>query len=49
MNDKKTAVFGLHCDTSDEITRAKGVLGRTGADDISSAGEAAVPATSQTR
>jgi hypothetical protein len=39
----------VHCDTSDEITRAKDVLKRTGAEDISSAGEKAVGATSTAR
>jgi len=37
-------LLSVHCDTSDEITRAKDVLKRTGADDISSAGEEAVGA-----
>jgi len=30
----------VHCDTSDEITRAKAILEQTGAEDISSSGEA---------
>lgn len=38
-------LLSVHCDTSDEITRAKDVLKRTGADDIASAGEEAVGAT----
>ena len=42
-------LLSVHCDTSDEIARAKEVLKRTGAEDISSAGEAAVGATSTTR
>jgi hypothetical protein len=33
-------LISVHCDTSDEIERAKEVLERTGAEDISSAGEA---------
>ena len=33
-------LVSVHCDTSDEITKAKDVLKRTGADDIASAGEA---------
>jgi hypothetical protein len=32
-------LISVHCDTSDEIKRAKEVLERTGAEDISSAGE----------
>ena len=42
-------LLSVHCDTSDEITRAKEVLKRTGADDIASAGEEAVGAASNTR
>jgi len=37
-------LLSAHCDTSEEITRAKDVLKRTGADDISSSGEEAVGA-----
>ena len=37
-------LLSVHCDTSDEITRAKDLLKRTGAEDISSAGEEAVGA-----
>jgi hypothetical protein len=33
-------LLSVHCDTSDEIRLAKGLLKATGADDISSAGEA---------
>jgi hypothetical protein len=33
-------LVSVHCDTSDEITKAKDVLKRTGAEDIASAGEA---------
>jgi hypothetical protein len=42
-------LLSVHCDTADEITRAKDILKRTGADDIASAGEEAVPAAAQTR
>jgi len=35
-------LLSVHCDTSDEITRAKELLKRTGAEDISSTGEKAV-------
>lgn len=34
-------LLSVHCDTADEITRAKDVLTRTQAEDVSSAGEAA--------
>jgi len=34
-------LLSVHCDTSDEITQAKAILEQTGADDISSSGEAA--------
>jgi len=42
-------LLSVHCDTSEEITRAKEILKRTGANDIASAGEEAVGATSGTR
>jgi hypothetical protein len=42
-------LLSVHCDTSEEITRAKETLKRTGANDIASAGEEAVSATSSTR
>ena len=32
-------LLSVHCDTSDEITRAKDVLERTGAEDVSSTSE----------
>src|SRR5260370_5801398 len=35
-------LLSVHCDTSEEITRAKHLLKETGAEDISSAGEKAV-------
>jgi hypothetical protein len=35
-------LLSVHCDTSDEITRAKDLLKRTGAEDISSTGEKSV-------
>jgi len=38
-------LLSVHCDTSDEIARAKEILKRTGAEDISSAGEEAVGAS----
>lgn len=34
-------LLSVHCDTSEQITRAKGMLKSTGATDIASAGEAA--------
>jgi hypothetical protein len=37
-------LLSVHCDTPDEVARATGVLKQTGADDVSSSGEAAVPA-----
>jgi hypothetical protein len=40
-------LLSVHCDTSDEITRAKDLLKRTGAEDVSSAGEQAVGAASR--
>jgi hypothetical protein len=41
-------LLSVHCDTSEEIKRAKQVLERTGAEDIASAGEeaASVPSSS---
>jgi len=42
-------LLSAHCDTSDEIARAKEILKHTGATDISSAGESAVAATSSRR
>jgi len=39
-------LLSVHCATSGEITRAKDVLKRTGAEDVSSAGEEAVGAAS---
>ena len=42
-------LLSVHCDTSEEITRAKDLLERTGANDIASAGEEAVAVTSDTR
>jgi hypothetical protein len=43
-------LLSVHCDTSDEITRAKDLLKHTGAQDISSSGEASAdyPAPSKT-
>jgi len=42
-------LLSFHCDTSEEITRAKDILKRTGAGDIASAGEEAVGATAPGR
>jgi hypothetical protein len=42
-------LLSVHCDTSEAITRAKEILKRTGAEDIASAGEEAVGATSTMR
>ena len=42
-------LLSVHCDTSEEITRAKVILERTGANDIASAGEEAVAVTSDAR
>jgi hypothetical protein len=39
-------LLSVHCDTSEQITRAKAVLKRTGAEDIASTGEEAVGASS---
>jgi len=39
-------LLSVHCDTSKEITRAKELLKNTGAEDISSSGEASSPNTS---
>jgi hypothetical protein len=38
-------LLSVHCDTSEEIKRAKDTLKRTGAEDIASAGEAAATTT----
>jgi len=45
---KGGVLLSVHCDTADEITRAKALLQQTGADDVSSSGEAAVPAATAT-
>lgn len=42
-------LLSVHCDTSDEITRAKDLLEGCGADDISSTGEASADDTVETR
>ena len=42
-------LLSVHCDTSEDIKRAKDILKRTGASDIASAGEKAVGTTSGTR
>ena len=42
-------LLSVHCDSSEEISRAKEVLKRTGAEDISSSGEESVGATGGSR
>ncbi len=42
-------LLSVHCDTAAEITRAKEVLKRTGADDVASAGEEGVSARTTAR
>src|SRR5579863_6110750 len=42
-------LLSVHCDTSDEVSRAKDLLKGTGASDISSTGEAAADKTTGTR
>jgi hypothetical protein len=42
-------LLSAHCDTSEQIDRAKAILKRTGATDIASAGEEAVAATPSNR
>jgi hypothetical protein len=42
-------LLSVHCDTSKQITRAKEILKLTGANDIASAGEEAVPTGSDAR
>jgi len=42
-------LLSVHCDTSEEIARAKEILKRTGAADVASVGEAAVGAAATTR
>ena len=42
-------LLSVHCDTSEEIARAKDILKRTGAEDIASAGEEAVGARASGR
>jgi hypothetical protein len=39
---KGGVLLSVHCDSSEEVTRAKAILERTGAEDIASAGEEAV-------
>jgi hypothetical protein len=40
-------LLSVHCDSSEEVTRAKEVLKRTGAEDISSSGEESVGSSSR--
>src|SRR5260370_26742415 len=42
-------LLSVHCDTSDEITRAKEILKSTGAEDISSTGEASADSSKSDR
>ena len=42
-------LLSVHCDTSDEVSRAKGVLKATAAEDIASTSEAAIPKSDSTR
>jgi hypothetical protein len=42
-------LLSVHCDTAEDIKQAKGILKRTGAEDIASAGEEAVGATTAPR
>jgi hypothetical protein len=35
-------LFSVHCDTSDQIKRAKEIIQRTGGEDVSSTGESSV-------
>jgi predicted nicotinamide N-methyase len=42
-------LLSVHCDTSEEIVRAKEILKRTGAADVASVGEEVVGATATTR
>jgi hypothetical protein len=42
-------LLSVHCDTSEQIARAKEILKRTGAEDIASAGEEAVSAAATSR
>jgi len=42
-------LLSVHCDTSEQITRAKDVLKRTGAEDIASSGETRIGHDSATR
>jgi hypothetical protein len=41
-------LLSVHCDSSEEVTRAKVILERTGAEDIASAGEEAVGSRGKT-
>jgi hypothetical protein len=42
-------LLSVHCDTSDEIDRAKDILKGTGAEDVSSSGESATPRGDRSR
>jgi hypothetical protein len=47
--NKGGVLLSVHCNTADEIKRAKNLMEGTGAEDISSTGEATVSSTSKTR
>jgi hypothetical protein len=38
-------LLSVHCDTSDQVSRAKDLLKQTGAEDVSAAGESSAPKT----
>ena len=42
-------LLSVHCDTSDEVSRAKDILERTGGEDISSTGESSTPTDQKVR
>jgi hypothetical protein len=46
---KGAILFSVHCDTSEQIKRAKEIVERTGAEDISSTGETSVPNDGSTK
>jgi hypothetical protein len=47
--NKGGVLLSVHCNTADEIKRAKNLMEGTGAEDISSTGEATVSSTAKTR
>ncbi len=40
-------LLSVHCGTSDEVKRAKEIIGRTGGEDVSSTGEASVDTSTE--